>query len=397
MFGSPDRYGCSWASQVRMMGFWHVVGVLVCTFIITQVLVVCLQRRRIERIESKSMDLCSEVPAAPAVAGSAAEDHCRRVPITLITGFLGSGKTTLVNRVLTSSEHGLRVVVIENELGAVAIDHALIDTTRQEHMPDGVVVLKNGCMCCSGETPGSELERVLDKLLEMGRLEGGTLPFDCILIETSGLADPSPILQVLCRREMENSRFYLDAVITLIDCQNILRHLQPAGPFGFARRRFEAERQIGLADRLLLNKVDLVSEEEQAAVLAAVGAVNSSAAVLPTRNADVPLRHLLGLHAFSTAQWMASSSARLAYEPDPQHAAAVTCLSLRAGSLELALLQRWLQGLVQQRADDLYRLKGVLAIDGHDERFILHGIHAQVHGRALTHSLTCLLTPSSTV
>ena len=160
-----------------------VVGVIVASFVLTQLLLACLQRKRLQRIEEKSLKLCAKAGA-------------RRVPITVVTGFLGSGKTTLVNRVLTA-DHGKRIVVIENELGSVSIDHSLIDEARQKDAPHGVIVLKNGCMCCSGESPGGELERVLDKLLEMLRVEQGALAFDYVLIETSGLADVGPILQVL--------------------------------------------------------------------------------------------------------------------------------------------------------------------------------------------------------
>ena len=160
-----------------------VAVVVVVSFVLTQLLLACLQRKRLQRIEEKSLSLCAK-------AGT------RQVPITVITGFLGSGKTTLVNRVLTA-DHGKRVVVIENELGSVSIDHSLIDEERQKAAPHGVLVLKNGCMCCSGESPGGELERVLDKLLEMLRVEQGALAFDYVLIETSGLADVGPILQVL--------------------------------------------------------------------------------------------------------------------------------------------------------------------------------------------------------
>lgn len=163
-----------------------VVGVLFASLVLTNLLVGYLQRKRVQRIEEKSSRLCSmdnlDLPS-------------HKVPITLITGFLGSGKTTLVNRLL-NGDHGLRVVVIENELGSISIDHALIDRRRQEVMPEGLMVLKNGCMCCSGESPGSELERVLDKLLELSNVENGSMAFDAIIVETSGLADPSPIVQV---------------------------------------------------------------------------------------------------------------------------------------------------------------------------------------------------------
>jgi G3E family GTPase len=390
------------------MDWWVICAVLVVSYAVSHVLVVLLQRLRLRRITRKSKNLCD-------VNGD--EDAAAQVPITLITGFLGSGKTTLVNRVLASPDHGLRVLVIENELGAISIDHELIDQRRQAAMPEGVIVLKNGCMCCSGETPGSELERVLDKLLEVSQLScdepastagaadaaaaaggaaGGAasgrrrgaaraLPFDYVLIETTGLADPSPLVQVLARREMARSPFYLDAVVALVDAAHILRHLRPSGAWGFARRRGEAEKQLALADRIVLNKVDLLPDDAAAtAVLAAVRAVNASAYVLRAQRADVPLRELLELRAFSSARWLSHAGKALekSHPRDAAHAASVVCVSLSLDvPIALPKLQAWLQQLIEARHDDVYRLKAVLHIAGHDERFVLHGVHADVHGR----------------
>lgn len=174
---------------------WWIVGVVILSFLLTNLLVGCLQRRRVQRIEMKADRLFDSEEQAARLASAP------KIPLTLITGFLGSGKTTLVNQLL-SGDHGLRIVVIENELGSISIDHALIDRKRQQAMPDGLMVLKNGCMCCSGESPGSELERVLDKLLELASLEEGSMPFDAVIIETSGLADPSPIVQVWAPRSV---------------------------------------------------------------------------------------------------------------------------------------------------------------------------------------------------
>ena len=390
---------------------WLSVGLLlVVSYVLTSILVSYLQRYRLRRIERKSEELCA--------ATEAAVDDAARVPITLITGFLGSGKTTLVNRVLSSPDHGLRVLVIENELGAVSIDHELIDRTRQASMPEGVIVLKNGCMCCSGETPGSELERVLDKLLEMGRLghhapkaddaaAAAPLPFDYVLIETTGLADPSPLVQVLARREMERSPFYLDAVIAMVDAAHCLRHLQPSGyggPFGFARRRAEAEKQLAMADRIVLNKMDLLQQPRAGAaadaskrpqtsvggavseesVIAAVRGVNASAAILRCRHAEVPLLELLNLRAFSSANWLRHLREEVEQRTmpyDAKHSASVSCIAMSVETpIALPKLQVWLQQLIEARHDDVYRLKGVLSIDESDERFVLHGVHADVHG-----------------
>ena len=392
-----------------------VAGMVVVSYLATHLFVVWLQQRRMSRIETKSLRLCGEGSSDGAKDGA-------QVPITVITGFLGSGKTTLVNRVLTSPEHGLRILVIENEIGAISIDHALIDQTRQPDMPDGVIVLKNGCMCCSGETPGSELERVLDKLLDMDRIDGGqSLPVDHILIETTGLADPGPIVIALCRREMETSRFFLDSVVTVVDAAHVMRHLHPSGPFAFARRRAEVEKQIALADCIVLNKIDLLASPdekgtggeaaaaaEEERIVRAMRGINASAALVRATHANVSLPDLFDQRAFSSAGWLthlraalgrgnaaatsAAAAAARAHEKaaaasklasDPRHTATVRCITLEledGHAIRLDRLQAWLRDLVERKHEDLYRVKGVLHIDGRDERFVLHGIHHTIAG-----------------
>ena len=306
---------------------------VVGSFILTHVLMACMQRLRLRRIERKSLELCEEPVAALSAADAA------RLPITVVTGFLGSGKTTLVNRVLTGG-HGRRVVVIENEVGAISIDHELIDEAAQARAPAGVRVLKNGCMCCAGETPGSELERVLDQLLKMRRDAGTTPPFDYVLIETSGLADVAPIIQVLWRHEMERSPYYLDGVVAVVDCAHILRHLRPSTAFGFARRRVEAERQLSYADRVVLNKLDLLTDAAAlAAVEAAVRELNPTAGMLRATHAAVDVDALLDQQAFSSARWERALNAQEEQQPGaapfsaPAHGAtrvATVCLQVDA-------------------------------------------------------------------
>jgi G3E family GTPase len=178
---------------------------------------------------------------------------------------------------------------------------------------------------------------------------------------------------------MACSHFYLDAVLAVVDCGNVLRHLRPDGVFGFLRRRTEAERQLALADCLLLNKADTVDQAAFDDVAAAARELNSTAKQLRSTHADVPLDELLDLHAFSSAQW----EAHVASLPptDPLHAASVSCVSLHAEQpVHMERLQAWLQALVSERCDDLYRMKGVLHIAGYNERFVLHGVHSQVQG-----------------
>ncbi|EOD19769.1 hypothetical protein EMIHUDRAFT_75373 [Emiliania huxleyi CCMP1516] len=320
-----------------------------------------MQRLRIRRIEEKSLELCG--------GGGAQQPSPARIPITIITGFLGSGKTTLVNRILTG-DHGHRVLVIENEIGAISIDHHLIDEERSaaaSASSAGVVVLKNGCMCCSGETPGSELERVLDKLLEIGMAAGAILPFDYVLIETSGLADPGPLMQVLWRREMATSGFYLDGVVSIVDAAHAMRHLRPA----------EAEKQVAVSDLVDLSDSPGALED----VSRAVEALNATAPQLRTSHALVGAATLLHLRAYASDS--ALELRRAAAGGAASHSPYVSCVSLESRApLRLDALQSWLRALAEDRSDDVYRIKGVLALRGEPRRFIVHGVHAQIHGFA---------------
>jgi G3E family GTPase len=154
-----------------------------------------------------------------------------KTPVTIVTGFLGSGKTTLVNRILTSHDHGKRIVVIENEVGALSIDDKILRASEQEKSTAGIFVMKNGCMCCSGDGAGPELERVLNHLLELLDQH----EFGHVVIETSGLADPAPIMQTFFSHNMCGGRFVLDGVVTIVDAKNIWSHIQESNKRWWAR------------------------------------------------------------------------------------------------------------------------------------------------------------------
>ena len=171
-----------------------------------------------------------------------------KVPITVVTGFLGSGKTTLVNHILTAN-HGKKVAVIENEFGEVGIDDALVMESKEE-----IFEMNNGCVCC---TVRGDLIRILNKLLKRkDRL-------DAILIETTGLANPAPVIQTFFVDDNIKDACALDAVLTVVDAKHVTQHLDDEKPEGVVN---EAVQQVAFADKILLNKVDLVSKEELAAV-----------------------------------------------------------------------------------------------------------------------------------
>ena len=165
-----------------------------------------------------------------------------RIPVTVLTGYLGSGKTTLLNRILTEN-HGKRYAVIVNEFGEIGIDNDLIVESDEE-----IYEMNNGCICC---TVRGDLIRILGDLRT--KRDTGKLKFDRVIIETTGMADPGPVAQTFFLDESIGGYFLLDSVLTLVDAKHANETLDQFR---------EAQEQVGFADRILLSKTDLVSEEE---------------------------------------------------------------------------------------------------------------------------------------
>ena len=178
--------------------------------------------------------------------------EANRVPVTILTGFLGSGKTTLFNHILTAA-HGLKIAVIQNEFGEVGIDDALMAKNTRFQSDDEIVEVLNGCICCSVRT---DLIKVLKKLA--ARAKSGKLSLDCIVIETTGMANPAPVAQTILVDPEVRAFARLDGVVTLVDAKHIEQHLDESKSDGAIN---ESVSQVAFADRLLLNKVDLVPDE----------------------------------------------------------------------------------------------------------------------------------------
>ena len=353
---------------------------------------------------------------APSREAAAATD--KRLPVTVVTGFLGSGKSTLLKRIL-SEEHGKKLLVIENELGEEGIDHELLVQGGQEE----IVLLKNGCVCCSVR---QDLRAALRELLPRAA------ELDGVLIETTGVARPAPVVSTFLWDADLKERLRLDAVITVVDCKHVMRMLlappSGGGGGGAAADALGAEacrEQIGFADRLLLNKADLVWASELAAVAAAARAINPSARQYECRRADAPLAELLGQHAFemsaalerdpslrdaaaaaaTAAAAAAAAGATGAADADADaeasqptsaalgdealllpsflpHSQRIGSVSLHARELELDAFNAWVAQLLQRRGDDILRLKGILAMRGHPRKFVCHGVHMVFEGAA---------------
>jgi G3E family GTPase len=197
-----------------------------------------------------------------------------KIPVTVLTGYLGAGKTTLLNRILTE-EHGKKYAVIVNEFGEVGIDNDLVVGADEE-----VFEMNNGCVCC---TVRGDLIRVLQGLMKR---KGG---FDAIVVETTGLADPGPVAQTFFVDEDVKARTYLDSVTAVVDAKHILLRLGDSK---------EAVEQIAFADQIVLNKTDLVSEDDLRHVEARIKRINPLAPIHRAQRSNVPLDAIIGKHSF---------------------------------------------------------------------------------------------------
>lgn len=291
-------------------------------------------------------------------------------PITVITGFLGAGKTTFVNYIL-KEQNEWKICVLENEFGEVSIDDGLVAESLDA--PEDLITMDNGCVCCSVR---GDLVRTL------GQLTKKRHQFDAILLETTGLADPAPIVYTLQTNSKMSENYVLDSIVCLADAKHLPQHLDEVKPN--PKDVNEAYQQVAFSDKILLNKVDLVTPSEKAALISRLGKINRFARVIETTRSRAPLDQILGLNSFKM-------ESILGVDPDffetnesdesNHNLEAVQSVGLQfEGELHAQWFNMFMMDLLRDRAADLYRTKGLLSFHGQGNvKFVFQGVHEQIN------------------
>ncbi len=303
------------------------------------------------------------------------------IPVTLLTGFLGSGKTTVLNHILKQPDMADTAVIV-NEFGEIGLDHLLVESAT-----DDIVLMNSGCLCCT--VRGDIADTLLN--LFVGRANGKVPHFTRVVIETTGLADPAPILHTLISDPLVAVRYSLDGVVTTVDAVN---------GNGTLDRQPEAIKQAAVADRLLLSKTDLASADSVAALRARLAELNPSAPIVSVAHGEIDPALLFDLGFYDprtktvdVQRWLrdeafADAHAHHAHDhdedaaPDPnRHDDRIRAFCItREEPISWSALSTWLDALATMRGDDLLRLKAIVALsDRPGEPVVIHGVQHLFH------------------
>jgi len=299
-----------------------------------------------------------------------ADNKKGKIPVTILTGFLGSGKTTLLNWIL-KADHKKKLAVIENEFGETGVDEEVL--VAREHADEIMIEVKNGCICC---TVRGDLVESLSKIWD--QTNGAGKPLDGVIIETTGLADPAPVCQSFFVEDKIASKFEIDAVVTVVDAKHIIQHLDEVKPKDVEN---EAVEQVAFADRIMLNKIDLVPEEAKLKEIEGrIKAINKYAQIIRTQfAAEAPkMEHILGLNAFNLDRVTEMDEGFLDVDAEHVHDDRVSSVGFvldETQQINLFQLQNYIGYLLQTYNEDLFRYKGVIAVRGRDRKYVFQGVH----------------------
>jgi G3E family GTPase len=312
-----------------------------------------------------------------------------RLPVSVITGFLGSGKTTLLKHLLQQPDMADTAVVI-NEFGEIGLDHLLVEEAKED-----TILMSSGCLCCSIR---GDLIDTLRRLYK--RRDRGEVPkFKRLVIETTGLADPAPILQTLIGDPLLSAFYRLDGVVTTVDAVNGMDQLD---------RQFESVKQAAVADRLILTKTDLAGAEQRAALEARLRALNPAAPLLPVAHGAVEAGQLFNAGLYNPAEknpdvarWLGEEAYAQAEQAhrghhhghDHGHGHVLDanrhddhirafCLTYDR-PIAWDKFVNWIEMLITMRGADLLRIKGILDVAGSDGPVAIHGIQHLFHPPAM--------------
>jgi G3E family GTPase len=332
-----------------------------------------------------------------------------RIRISVVTGFLGSGKTTLIKNILTNTV-GMKVLVIENEIGSEGIDHdLLLRSTKKEE----IILLNNGCICCS----------VRNDLLTTFRNLFSSDAFykiDWIIIETTGLADPAPLIQSFYMDKECQDKVKIDGVITMVDCKHFTLHLKKKSGKGENDAEVrgvhggvsEAVLQVSFADKIIFNKIDLVQNHELSSLKKSISEINCTAEFIECEHAKIDIHRILNISAFDPKRFISLNyehqkgqsilisrydsknlmkkkkiiDFRKSINPvSNSDGDIVQTISLTSEDpIDLTKFNEWISDILQYRGKDIYRMKGILSIAGFDEKFVCHAVHMIFDGEKST-------------